>query len=183
MHMKAAKIQGVPIVLDPVGAGASELRTETCKRLLGESNPVIRGNASEIMALLDADVQTKGVDSSESSDAATESAKTLTAAFNSVVCVRVETDVITDGSDVMTVKNRHALMPKVTGLGCTATAIIAAFAAVNLNPPYAATHGMAVIGIAGEIAAGAAAGPGSLPLHFYDALYNLNQDDIEKLLK
>ena len=182
--MAAAKAQGVPIVFDPVGAGASKLRTETCKNLLRDTNPtIIRGNASEIMALLDADVQTKGVDSSESSDAATDSAKAIANKYNCVVCVSGEIDVITDANDVLTISNGHEMMPKVTGLGCTATTIIGAFAAVNSNPLYAATHGMAVMGIAGEIAAEKADGPGTLQLYFYDALYNLNQDQIVKMLR
>ena len=99
------------------------------------------------------------------------------------MCVSGETDVITDGTDILTIQNGHALMPKVTGLGCTATAIMGAFAAVNPNPLYAATHAMAVMGIAGEIAAEKSDGPGTLQVHFYDALYNLSQDHIEKLLK
>jgi hydroxyethylthiazole kinase len=182
--MKAAKNQGVPIIFDPVGAGASKWRTETCKQLVAESNPtVIRGNASEIMALIDAGIRTKGVDSSESSDSATQSAKSLAAKLNTTVCVSGETDVITDGTQVMTVKNGDPLMPKVTGLGCTATALIGAFAAVNPNPLYAATHAMAVMGIAGEIAAEKAAGPGTLQLYFYDALFKLDKDQIETFLK
>jgi len=151
---------------------------------LSDTNPtIIRGNASEIMALLDADIQTKGVDSSESSKAATDSAKAISNHYNCVVCVSGEIDVITDGEEVLTISNGHAMMPKVTGLGCTATAIIGAFAAVNSNPLYAATHGMAVMGIVGEIAAEKADGPGTLQLYFYDALYNLNQDQMEKMLK
>ena len=181
--MQSAKAQDVPIVFDPVGAGASKLRTETCKQLLGESNPtIIRGNASEIMALLDSKIQTKGVDSSESSDNATASAKALAHSFHCVVCVSGATDVITDGSGVMQIKNGHAMMSRVTGLGCTATALTGAFAAVNSNPLYAATHAMAVMGIAGEMAAEKATGPGTLQLYFYDTLYNLQQNHIEERL-
>jgi hydroxyethylthiazole kinase len=182
--MAAAQAQGVPIVFDPVGAGASTLRTETCKKLLSATHPtIIRGNASEIMALLDSDVQTKGVDSSASSDAATDSAKAIAKHYDCVVCVSGETDVITDGDEVLSIKNGHAMMPKVTGLGCTATAIMGAFVAVNATPLYAATHAMAVMGIAGEIAAEKADGPGTLQLYFYDALYNLTHEQITNILK
>ncbi len=182
--MRAAKSKGIPIVFDPVGADATSLRTETCKKLLGETNvSIIRGNESEIVALLDSSIQTKGVDSSETTDLAETSAKALAFSYNCVVCVSGETDLITDGAEVLLIKNGHSLMPKVTGLGCTATAIIGACAAVNENPLYAATHGMAIMGMAGEIAAEKADGPGTLQLHFYDALYNLNQNQIENLLK
>ncbi len=184
LAMRAARSHGVPIVFDPVGAGASKLRTETCKTLLSDTNPaIIRGNASEIMALLDADIQTKGVDSSASSDAATDSARTIAAHYNCVVCVSGETDIITDGENIQTIRNGHPLMPRVTGLGCTASAITGAFAAVNDKPLYAATHAMAVMGIAGEIAAAKADGPGTLQLYFYDALYNLTKDQIIDILK
>jgi hydroxyethylthiazole kinase len=181
--MKAAKLHGVPIIFDPVGAGATTLRTVTCKNLLHETNPtIIRGNASEIMALLDSEITTKGVDSSESSDTATESAKTIATTFNCVVSVSGQTDVITDGKNVLTVHNGHPLMSRVTGLGCTATALTGAFAAIHPDPLYAATHAMAVMGIAGEIAAEKADGPGTLQVHFYDALYALTHDHILKRL-
>lgn len=181
--MKAAKLHGVPIIFDPVGAGATTLRTVTCKNLLHEANPtIIRGNASEIMALLDAEVKTKGVDSSETSDVALESAKIIATTYNCVVSVSGQTDVITDGQDVIMVHNGHPLMSRVTGLGCTATALTGAFAAVNPKPLYAATHAMAVMGIVGEIAAEKADGPGTLQLHFYDALYALTLDHIIKRL-
>ena len=182
--MKAARRLNVPIVFDPVGAGATTLRTDTCRALLGDVNPsVIRGNASEIMALLNADVHTKGVDSSKTTSLATDSAASVARRYHCIVCVSGEMDIITDGSDLITIRNGHAMMAKVTGLGCTATALVGAFAAVNSNPLDAAAHGMAVMGIAGEIAAEKADGPGTLQLHFYDALYNLTVEDIAKRLK
>ncbi|MBN1561303.1 hydroxyethylthiazole kinase [candidate division KSB1 bacterium] len=182
--MRAAKTLNVPIVFDPVGAGATTLRTNTCHKLLGDVSPtIIRGNASEIMALLDSHIQTKGVDSSEGAPLALDSAKALAARYHCVVCVSGEVDIITNGSDHVTIRNGHAMMARVTGLGCTATALIAAFAAVNPNPLDAAAHGMAVMGIAGEMAAEKAVGPGTLQLHFYDALYNLSREEIVKRLK
>lgn len=182
--MKAAKAYHLPIVFDPVGAGASRYRTETCKRLLDTISPsVIRGNASEIAAITDHTVQTKGVDSTLSSSDVLQTAQNLAAAFSCTVCVSGAVDLVTDGRQSTYIKNGHPLMSRVTGLGCTATALIAAFLAINSCAFAATAHAMAVMGIAGEIAAQQASGPGTLQLYFYDALYNLNSQQIETLLQ
>jgi hydroxyethylthiazole kinase len=184
LAMAAAKKHNAPIVFDPVGAGATALRTETCRKLINEVPPtIIRGNASEIMALHSSDIRTKGVESSSASSVAVESAQALAREFGCVVCVSGATDMITDGNALNTVANGHALMTKVTGMGCTATALIGAFAAVNPQPLEAATHAMSVMGIAGELAAQKAEGPGTLQLYFYDALYTLTETLIKGRLK
>lgn len=182
--MRAAAAGSLPIVLDPVGVGATPYRTETCQTLLAAAKPtVVRGNASEIMALVNATVRTKGVDSSASADAAASSASQLAQELGCTVSVSGETDVITNGTDTMRCANGHAWMPKVTGLGCTASALTGAFLAVNDDPLTAAAHAMAVMGICGEIAAAKSAGPGTLQLHFYDALFNLVEKDVHDKLK
>ena len=184
LAMKTAEKQRLPIVFDPVGAGATGLRTETCRRLLSETAPtVIRGNASEIMALLDAEVRTKGVDSAHAAGDALNAARHLAKAHGCVVCVSGAEDMVTDGEAVLTVANGHPMMTRVTGLGCTATALIGAFVAVNADALAATAHAMAVMGIAGELAAEQSAGPGTLQLHFYDALYNLSETLIAGRLK
>ncbi len=170
-----------PVVFDPVGAGATSFRTETVNELIKTAIPsVIRGNASEIMSMRNAAVKTKGVDSSADSNEAVDAAKDLANELGCVVCVSGETDYITDGKVVLTVKNGSKLMAKVTGMGCTATALTGAFASVDDNPLTAAFSAMAVMGIAGEIAAEKAEGPGTMQLHFLDALYNISGDDINK---
>ncbi len=172
-----------PVVLDPVGAGATAFRTETVKALLDISPPsVIRGNASEIMSIKNAAVKTKGVDSSAASNEALESAKELALELDCVVCVSGETDYITDGKDVLTVKNGSKLMAKVTGMGCTATAVTGAFTAVDDNLLTAAYSAMAVMGIAGEMAAEKADGPGTMQLYFLDALYKIGAEEINTRL-
>lgn len=177
--MQAAAKAELPIVFDPVGAGATPYRTTTAKTLLEQTPPtVIRGNASEIMALLDDAIKTKGVDSAAGSDAAQASAQTLAQVYKTVVSVSGEIDVITDGAKEHRVRFGHAMMARVTGLGCTASALTGAFLAVNPDPLQAAAHAMVVMGIAGEIAADKAQGPGSLQMHFYDTLYNLRADDL-----
>lgn len=172
-----------PIVFDPVGVGATPYRTATTRRLFEIVQPtVIRGNASEVCAILGEDVLTKGVDSTQESAAAVVAAKQLAQRYKCTVVISGATDFIVN-SDVIKIENGHPLMAKVTGMGCTATAITGAFLAVNLESLTAAAHAMAVMGITGELAAEKAAGPGSLQMHFLDALYNLKKVDIEEKLK
>jgi hydroxyethylthiazole kinase len=180
----AARRKGIPVVLDPVGAGATGLRTETARRLLAEERPaIVRGNGSEILALLGARGETKGVDSRHGAEAALEAARAISRAHGSTVSISGAVDVIVRGSEVIRVANGHPMMPRVTGLGCTATALTGAFAAVNPDPLKAAAHAMAVMGIAGEIAAEKASGPGSFQMRFLDALFTLDEDDIGSRLK
>lgn len=181
---KTALTKSTPIVFDPVGAGATTYRSKVCKQLIEECKPsIIRGNASEIIALLDTEAQTKGVDSTNTSDSALNSAKALALQTNAVVVISGETDYITNGATVETVKNGNPMMAKVTGMGCTATAIVGAFSAVNKNLLEAAAHGMAVMGITGEIAASISKGNGSLQIKFLDTLFNLDEEGIRKNIK
>ncbi len=181
---KKATSKGTAVVFDPVGVGATAYRTATAAKIIETCKPtIIRGNASEIMALSNANIQTKGVDSTHSSNSALDSAKSLARSSNAVVIISGETDFITDGESVITIGNGNALMPKVTGMGCTATAVVGAFAGVEKDLLIAGTAAMAVMGIAGEIAAEKSNGPGSLQMNFLDVLYHLNASDIEARLK
>ena len=181
---KAARKKGIPIVFDPVGAGATSYRTQTCQTIIETCRPnIIRGNGSEIMALVNSNSQTKGVDSLASSDTAIDSAKILAQETGAVVVVSGPVDYITDGNQVAEVKNGSPMMAKVTGMGCTATAIIGAFAAINSNLFVAAVHAMAVMSMAGELAAEQSEGPGSMQVHFLDELYKLSGETILKQLK
>lgn len=172
-----------PIILDPVGAGATSYRTRTAKSLMRAAAPaIIRGNASEIMALTETGASTKGVDSTSASDQALDAADALAREFACSVCVTGAVDFIVSTRGVTAVKNGHPMMPRVTGLGCTATALCGAFAAVNPDYDKAAAQAMAVMGIAGEMAAETAAGPGSFQVGFIDALYRISEMDIKKRL-
>ncbi len=182
--VRAAKKKGIPIVLDPVGVGATKFRTETAHRLLLEAAPtIIRGNASEVRALFLSEGSTKGVDSTHASDAALEPARMLSIKYGCTVSISGAVDIIVHGDNLLRIYNGHPMMPKVTGLGCTASALTGAFAAVNTNPLLAAAHAMAVMGIAGEIAADQSKGPGSIQMHFIDALYQLDESEIRIRLK
>ena len=183
LAMGAAARAGRPIVFDPVGAGATAYRTESCRRLIEETPPsIIRGNASEIRALAGASSGSKGVDSGDDSETALESARFL-APRSPCVVVSGAVDLVVSAGRVARLSNGHAMMPRVTGLGCTATALIGAFAAVNSSLPDAAAHAMAVMGIAGELAAAESSGPGTFQVKFLDAIYALTEADIRARLK
>jgi len=175
----AASKRGIPIVLDPVGAGATSQRTAAALELIAYCHPtIIRGNASEIMALVDAGVKSKGVDSKASSHDALEAARTLARATGAVVVISGATDYITDGTQVHTVEGGDPIMTAVTGMGCTSTALAGAFAAVEPDALIAATAAMAVMSLAGERAAAKAHGNGSMQMHFLDELYNLTPETL-----
>jgi hydroxyethylthiazole kinase len=179
----AAK-RGIPIVIDPVGAGATPYRTSTVRELLAAVKPaIIRGNGSEIMATCGERAQTKGVDSGAASNDAVAAAKALNESTGAVICVSGATDYIVSASGVSKIANGHPMMTRVTGLGCTATALCGAFAAVNRTYAQAAAQAMVVMGVAGEMAAEGAEGPGSLQVRFLDALYKLDGETIEKHIR
>ena len=168
----AASRKGIPIVLDPVGAGATSARTAASLELIRLCHPsVIRGNASEIMALVNAEIKSKGVDSSAQSSDAVEAARKLAAETGAIVVISGATDYITDGSVVHTVEGGDEIMTAVTGMGCTSTALVGAFAAVVEDPLIAATAAMAVMSLAGERAAARSRGNGSMQVNFLDELY------------
>ncbi len=186
MHLAAAaaRAQGIPIVLDPVGAGATRFRTATALALLQAFRPsILRGNASEIRALTLAEQVTKCGDCRHDSSDALEAGRSLHGHFGIVVSVSGPVDLIIGGAKILRVANGHPLMPRITGLGCTASALTGAFAAVNPSLSEAAAHAMAVMGIAGEMAAEGASGPASMEVRFIDALYNLDLDAIQTRLR
>lgn len=175
---------GVPIILDPVGAGATPYRTKTALHLLSITPvAIIRGNASEISALAQDIVKTKGVDSSSESESALNAANELCRKYGSIVCITGKTDIVVSNDQTARIMNGHPMMQRVTGLGCTSSALCGAFLAVNASVFAAAVHAMVVMGIAGEMAAEQAKGPGSLQLHFLDILYSLTEMDIQTRMK
>jgi hydroxyethylthiazole kinase len=174
----------IPIVLDPVGSGATKFRTESGQLLLRNTPPaIIRGNASEIRSLVLHEHSTKGVDSTHTPDETIEAAQFLSENFHCVVSVSGATDLLVGGRSVIRIRNGHPIMPRITGLGCVATALTGAFAAVNKSYLHAAANAMALIGIAGEMAAERCTGPASFQVNFIDALYNIRESDIESRLK
>ena len=182
--LAAARGRALPVVLDPVGAGASRLRTDTAMRLLGSGGvTILRGNASEILALAGAAGATKGVDSTLSSDAAREAAHGLAARFRCAVVVSGAVDYCIDCTREVRVNNGVAMMARITGMGCTASALCGAFAAVQADALCAAVDAMAVMGVAGERAFAAARGPGTMAVCFLDALHHIGVAELERALR
>lgn len=172
-----AGISGTPWVLDPVAAGATGFRRDTAARLVALRPTVIRGNASEIMALAGEAATGKGADATDGVAAAEAGALRLARSSGAVVAVTGAVDFITDGSTSYRVANGDAMMPRITALGCALTGVVGAFVAGQ--PRLEATvAALAYYGLAGEIAARRAAGPGSLQTAFIDALYALTPQEL-----
>lgn len=179
---KRANTLGVPVILDPVGAGATALRTNTARRLVNEvAVTVVRGNASEIFSLSreKPGSRTKGVDSVHTVDQVADLAVTLAQGLKLTVVITGKVDLITDGKRVCRVENGHEMMSRVTGTGCAATSIIGAFMAVQPDPVNAAATGLAYFGLAGEEAAAKAPGPGTFQTALLDALYEMRVEELE----
>lgn len=178
---KRANKLGIPVILDPVGSGATAMRTKTAKLLIDEvSIQVIRGNASEVLSLSPATVgsSTKGVDSVHSVDEATEVAADLARQLKTILAITGVVDLITDGHKAYKVSNGHGMMGCVTGTGCTATALIGAFLAVDPKTLEATTTALAYFGLAGEMAAIKAPGPGTFQIGLLDVLHNMKPEEL-----
>ena len=169
-----AKAAGIPWVFDPVGAGATPYRQAAAVALARLGPSVIRGNGSEILALAQQARAGQGVDSLHGSEAALDAARKLAEDSGAAIAITGEVDYVTDGRRVVEIHNGHALMTRVTGLGCSATAVIGAFLAVEPDALAATVAALAVFGVAGELAAEQARGPGSLQVELLDALYALD---------
>jgi hydroxyethylthiazole kinase len=178
---KKASKQKIPIVLDPVGSGATPLRTNTASKIIAETGVrVIRGNASEILSLRHTRSKTRGVESMHSVEEAAQTAKILAPELKTTLAMTGLVDLITDGKRIIRVSNGHPLMGYVTGTGCTATVIIAAFLTVDDDPVSASATALAYWGLAGEVAAQKAFGPGSFMIQMLDALYTITPEALKK---
>lgn len=183
--VEQANTQGKPVILDPVGCGASQLRTQTSRRIAEMAQRlIIRGNASEIIALAGTEsreqTSSKGVDAIDASETAIDAARYLVQHYHCNVVISGETDFIIDKKCEISLHNGHGMMPFVTGMGCTLSALTAAFAAAGETTGLAAA---AVLGVAGEIAASQSTGPGSLQLKLLDVLYQLDADILTQRLQ
>lgn len=173
-----------PWILDPVGAGATPFRDQIVHSLLKHKPKAVRGNASEILSVAKANrLATKGVDSVHASEDAVEAATSINKDVGSVVTISGVRDIIIDGDRKAFIANGDVLMASVTGLGCTASALLGAFLAIVPNAFVASVSAMALLGVCGELAAQQAAGPGTLQLLLLDKLYNLKEDEFKDLLK
>jgi hydroxyethylthiazole kinase len=171
----AANERGIPVVLDPVGAGATSYRTTTAKRILDTVEvAVLRGNAGEVATLVGVEAEVRGVESvgggGDPAGLAREAARSL----GLVAAVTGAVDHVSDGGRAATVANGHELLAAITGTGCMSTALTGCFLAGKGDGFEAAVEALVAFGVAGEDAAAEARGPGSFHVNLYDALAALD---------
>ncbi|MGE5483997.1 MAG: hydroxyethylthiazole kinase [Ignavibacteriales bacterium] len=178
---RQANSLGVPVILDPVGVGATPLRTKSVGRILGEVRVgVLRGNAAEIGIVSGAGGDIRGVDSRADANDPVELARAAARRFRCVAAITGKTDFVSDGETVVMVDNGHEMLTRVTGTGCMATSVIGAFAAVTKDLLWAAAGALACYGVAAEIAAAASSGPGTFQAALLDAMYNLTPSTVKE---
>jgi hydroxyethylthiazole kinase len=182
---KRANERGIPVVVDPVGAGATRYRTETSRRLLEEVDvTVLRGNPGEIATLVGVEAEVRGVESIAAGGDSAGLAREAARALGVIASVTGPIDHVSDGSEVVQVANGHELLGTVSGTGCMSTAITGCFlAAKRAAPLEAAAEALAAFGLAGEDAAAEARGPGTFHAALYDALYNLDPANVDERSK
>jgi hydroxyethylthiazole kinase len=181
----AATERHIPVVLDPVGAGATEYRTATARRILELVDvTVLRGNAGEIATLVGAEAEVRGVESIGTGMEPMELARTAARSLGVIASVTGPVDYVSDGERVLAVANGHALLATVTGTGCMSSAITGCFLAAKPGEPLeAAAEALAAFGVAAEDAAGGAEGPGTFHARLYDGLYALDPDTLDKRVR
>ncbi len=177
----AANRAGVPIVLDPVGAGATGYRTETARRLLDVLEiAVVRGNAAEVATLAGREAEIRGVEAIDASDSPAVLARAAARQLGCVAAVTGPVDHVSDGERSYAIANGHELLGTVSGTGCMSTAVTGCFLAARPQAPVeAAAEALVAFGVAGEDAAEEAKGPGTFHAALYDALYNLDPDTLD----
>jgi hydroxyethylthiazole kinase len=184
----AAQRNRKPWVLDPVGVGATGFRNRTALDLLRHKPAIIRGNASEIMALAKLagvagpDATPRGVDAAHDADAAISAAIALAIARDCVVIATGRVDVVTDGARVVRIASGSPVMARVTAMGCALSATAAAFLAVTDDRLAAGVAAAAVFGVAGQLAGAEGVGPGAFRVDFLDRLYDLTPRRLADLL-
>jgi hydroxyethylthiazole kinase len=180
---KSANEHGVPVIFDPVGAGATPYRTQTAQKIIKDVNvSIIRGNAAEIANVVGEKWEIKGVDSGSGEGNIVELAITAAQKLKTVIVITGKEDVVTDGITTYTVSNGHPIMTKVTGTGCLLSSVIGAFAGVEKNLVTASVAALTFYGIAGEKAAKKTAdlGPGSFQIEFLNQLALVSSEDINQ---
>lgn len=180
---KSANEHGVPVVFDPVGAGATPYRTETARRIVDEvSISIIRGNAAEVANVIGKEWTIKGVDAGEGTGNTIELAQTAAKKLNTTVIITGKDDVLTDGRTTYVVHNGHPYLTKVTGAGCLLSSVIGAFSAVEKDLLLASVSALATYGVASEMAAKQteAVGPGSFQIELLNQLSKVSSEDILK---
>jgi hydroxyethylthiazole kinase len=178
---KSANAAGIPVVLDPVGAGATKYRTETARQILDQVRvSVLRGNQGEIATLVGVQAEVRGVESIAVDSDPSELARTAARSLEVIASVTGPVDHVSNGDVALSVSNGHELLAAVTGTGCMSSAMTGCFLAAKHDEPLeAAAEALAAFGVAGEDAARHAKGPGSFHVGLYDALAALDPQTLD----
>jgi hydroxyethylthiazole kinase len=182
---KAANAADVPVVLDPVGAGATRYRTDTARRILEQVDvTVLRGNQGEVATLVGMEAEVRGVESIGGGGEPAELARAAAQRLGLVASVTGPVDHVSDGDSVIAISNGHELLAAVTGTGCMSSAITGCFLAAKPDSPLeAAVEALVAFGVAGEDAGRDAKGPGSFHVGLYDALAALDPETLDSRAK
>ena len=183
---KEANKRDVPVILDPVGVGATPFRTETAERILREVKiSVIKGNHGEISVLAGLGGEVRGVDSVSGANDVAEAAKSLARRTGTIVAATGPVDYVSDGETVITLKNGSEYMATVSGTGCMVSGVVGAYVGANGVSVESVAAGISVMNIASEVAVseGKVFGPGSFKSKLFDAVYGLKGADADRLLR
>ena len=179
---RRARERGIPVILDPVGVGATRLRTDTVKTIIEQVRPtVIRGNMSEIKCLAGLAVAIKGVDSVADAGQGEQIARQLADQLGCIIAITGKQDIVSDGARTALINNGHELLSKVTGTGCMATALVGTYCGAIPDWYVGTIAGILTMGLAGEIAERSLIsgdGIGLFKVRLFDAIYNLTPDQV-----
>ncbi|MHB1392213.1 MAG: hydroxyethylthiazole kinase [Clostridia bacterium] len=177
---KKANELGIPIIFDPVGAGATTFRREICSKLLADIKPaVIKGNLSEIMHLANLDGCSYGIDSHLDIDNGTEIVQELARKLNCIVAATGRTDIVSDGKTTYTINNGHEMLSRITGTGCMIASLVGVFCSVTQDYLIGTVGGIMTMGISGRLAFDSLLpneGAGTFKARLFDNIYNLDED-------
>lgn len=179
MAGKAANKKGIPVIVDPVGAGATVYRTKTVELLLDELKvSILKGNAGEIATMAGSEAKVVGVDSHGVSGDPVQICRDYASSLNCTVVMTGPQDIISDGKDVYTVDNGHVMMEAISGTGCMASSVVAAFSTVSDDKALSSAAALSAFGLAGEKASLKSSGPMSFKCALFDSLAALRGEDL-----
>jgi hydroxyethylthiazole kinase len=179
---KKANEINIPVILDAVGAGATELRTSKAKEILNKVKiSILKGNSSEIGTLAGAEAETRGVEAISVKGSLVTIARELASEKNLTVVITGKEDIVSNGKDVYICKNGHPMMASFVGSGCMATSAVGVFAAVCDDYIHASLDALSLFGIAGELAAKKTKRPESFKIMLMDEIFNIDEGKIKKM--
>ncbi|MBN6185584.1 hydroxyethylthiazole kinase [Aneurinibacillus sp. BA2021] len=181
---KSANAHGVPVVFDPVGAGATPFRTEVARQIAKELDlAIVRGNAAEVANVIGEAWEIKGVDAGQTGGDVEALARKAAEALNTVVVITGAVDVVAGPEGLYTIHNGDEMLTRITGTGCLLTSVLGAFAAVEKDYAKAAAAGLAAYGVAAELARRNVTAPGSYQIALLDMLYSIREEQVAAMAR